>query len=71
MCWSSPRRAAATGCSTQTLPQQEFCRGQRVTLYYDPEAPEKMYVDGDRSVLGAEALYRIGVALLVLMFALL
>ena len=43
-----------------------------VTLYYDPEAPEKMYVEGDKSVLGAEALYAgIGVALLVLMFALL
>ena len=24
-----------------------------VTLYYDPEAPEKMYVEGDKSVLGA------------------
>ena len=43
-----------------------------VTLYYDPEAPEKMYVEGDKSVLGAEALDAgIGVALLVLMFALL
>lgn len=43
-----------------------------VTLYYDPEVPEKMYVEGDKSVLGAEALYAgIGVALLVLMFALL
>ena len=42
-----------------------------VTLYYDPEAPEKMYVEGDKSVLGAEVLYScIGVALLVLMFQL-
>ena len=30
-----------------------------VTLYYDPEAPEKMYVEGDQSVLGAEALYAV------------
>ena len=52
-------------------PQPLVCPGV-VTLYYDPEAPEKMYVEGDKSVLGAEALYAgIGVALLVLMFALL
>lgn len=39
-----------------------------VTLYYDPDAPEKMFVEGDKSVLGAELLYTgIGVALLVLM----
>ena len=51
---------------------KDFAEGSVVTLYYDPEAPEKMYVDGDKSVLGAEALYAgIGVALLVLMFALL
>ena len=51
---------------------KDFAEGSVVTLYYDPEAPEKMYVEGDRSVLGAEALYAgIGVALLVLMFALL
>ena len=37
-------------------------------LYYDPDAPEKMFVEGDKSVLGAELLYvGIGVALLVLM----
>ena len=51
---------------------KDFAEGSVVTLYYDPEAPEKMYVEGDKSVLGAEALYAgIGVALLVLMFALL
>ena len=45
-----------------------FAEGSTVTLYYDPEAPEKMYVEGDRAVLGAEVLYAaIGVALLVLM----
>ena len=51
---------------------KDFAEGSVVALYYDPEAPEKMYVEGDKSVLGAEALYAgIGVALLVLMFALL
>lgn len=45
-----------------------FAEGSVVTLYYDPEAPEKMYVEGDKSVLGAEVLYGcIGVVLLVLM----
>lgn len=45
-----------------------FAEGSVVTLYYDPDAPEKMYVEGDKSVLGAEVLYGcIGVALLVLM----
>ena len=34
-----------------------FASGEMVTLYYDPEDPEKMYVEGDRSVLGAEVLY--------------
>lgn len=48
-----------------------FAEGSVVTLYYDPEAPEKMYVEGDRSVLGAEVLYGcIGAALLVLMLQL-
>ena len=51
---------------------KNFAEGSVVTLYYDPENPEKMYVDGDKSVLGAEALYAgVGVALLLLMFALL
>ena len=41
--------------------------GSIVTLYYDPENPEKMYVEGDWSVLGAEILYAVlGVALLLL-----
>ena len=45
-----------------------FAEGSVVTLYYDPDAPEKMFVEGDKSVLGAELLYvGIGVALLVLM----
>lgn len=47
-----------------------FAAGENVTLYYDPEDPEKMYVEGDRSVLGAEALYfGLAVVLLVLMFS--
>ena len=45
-----------------------FTEGSVVTLYYDPDAPEKMFVEGDKSVLGAELLYAgIGVVLLVLM----
>ena len=45
-----------------------FAVGSVVTLYYDPDDPEKMFVEGDKSVLGAELLYAgIGVALLVLM----
>ena len=45
-----------------------FAEGSVVTLYYDPDAPDKMFVEGDKSVLGAELLYAgIGVALLVLM----
>ena len=47
---------------------KSFAEGSVVTLYYDPDAPEKMFVEGDKSVLGAELLYvGIGVALLVLM----
>ena len=45
-------------------------QGETVTLYYDPEDPEKLFVEGDRSVLGAEALYfGLAVVLLVLMFS--
>ena len=50
---------------------KSFATGSTVTLYYDPDDPEKMYVEGDRSVLGAEILYAVlGVALLALMFGL-
>ena len=46
---------------------KSFAVGDTVTLYYDPDDPEKMYVEGDRATLGAEVLYAvIGVALLVL-----
>ncbi len=45
-----------------------FASGEMVTLYYDPEDPEKMYVEGDRSVLGAEILYFcLAIVLLALM----
>ncbi len=45
-----------------------FASGEMVTLYYDPEDPEKMYVEGDCSVLGAEILYFcLAVVLLALM----
>lgn len=40
----------------------------KVTLYYDPDDPSKMYVEGDRAVLGAELLYAcMGAAMLVLL----
>ena len=53
------------------LPTAAFAEGSTVTLYYDPDDLEQMYVEGDRSVLGAEILYAgIGVALLVLMVGL-
>lgn len=45
-----------------------FAEGQTVTLHYDPENPEKLYVEGDRAVLGAEVLYfGLAVVLLLLM----
>ncbi len=51
---------------------KHFAEGSVVTLYYDPEAPEKMYRGGRQVRAGCRALYAgIGVALLVLMFALL
>ena len=38
------------------------------TLYYNPDDPAEMYVEGDKSVLGAEVLYVVlGIVLLVLM----
>ena len=46
---------------------KSFPVGDTVTLYYDPDATEKMYVEGDRATLGAEVLYAVlGVVLLVL-----
>ena len=46
-----------------------FAEGSTVTLYYDPEDPESMFVEGDKSVLGAEVLYVVlGIVLLGLMF---
>ena len=33
-----------------------FAEGETVTLYYDPDDLEKMYVEGDKAVLGAEVL---------------
>ena len=48
---------------------QGLCgRGDR-DLYYDPEDPEKMYVEGDRAVLGAEVLYFALAVVLVLLMA--
>lgn len=45
-----------------------FTVGQTVTLYYDPDDLEQLYVEGDRAVLGAEKLYwALGAVLLGLM----
>lgn len=46
-----------------------FAAGSEVTLYYDPDQPEKLYIEGDRAVLGAEAVYY-GLAVLLLVLAL-
>ena len=46
----------------------QLAQGAVVTLYYDPDDPAEMYVEGDKSVLGAEVLYVVlGIVLLVLM----
>ena len=34
-----------------------FAQGSEVTLYYDADHPERVYVEGDRAVLGAEVIY--------------
>ncbi len=44
-----------------------FSQGSQVTLYYDPDHPEKVYVEGDKAVLGAEAIYYVLAALLLLL----
>ena len=65
ICLSSRPRAAAY---PKAAKGKGFASGEMVTLYYDPEDPEKMYVEGDRSVLGAEILYFcLAVVLLALM----
>ena len=47
---------------------RELTQGAVVTLYYNPDDPAEMYVEGDKSVLGAEVLYVVlGIVLLVLM----
>lgn len=46
-----------------------FAVGSTVTLHYDPQDPEKMYVEGDKAALGAELVYlALGAALLALLF---
>lgn len=44
-----------------------FEQGSQVTLYYDPDRPEKVYVEGDKAVLGAEVIYYVLAALLLLL----
>lgn len=49
-----------------------FAVGSTVTLHYDSDHPEKLYVEGDKAVLGAEILYFVlGAALLLLSFGML
>ena len=40
-------------------------QGSQVTLYYDPDHPEKVYVEGDKAVLGAEMIYYVLAGLLL------
>ena len=40
-------------------------QGSQVTLYYDPDHPEKAYVEGDKAVLGAEMIYYVLAGLLL------
>ena len=44
---------------TRRLPRKAkgFAQGSEVTLYYDADHPERVYVEGDRAVLGAEVIY--------------
>lgn len=45
-----------------------FAQGSTVTLYYNPDSPDEMFVEGDKAVLGAEVLYVVlGVVLLALL----
>lgn len=44
-----------------------FEQGSEVTLYYDPDHPEKVYIEGDRAVLGAEIIYYVLAALLLVL----
>lgn len=44
-----------------------FEQGSKVTLYYDPDHPEKVYIEGDRAVLGAEIIYYVLAALLLVL----
>lgn len=44
-----------------------FEQGSEVTLYYDPDHPEKVYIEGDRAVLGAEIIYYVLAVLLLVL----
>ena len=46
-----------------------FAEGQTVTLYYDPDDLEKLYVEGDRAALGAEVLYFVLAVVLLALLA--
>lgn len=45
--------------------------GSQVVLYYDPDHPEKLYVQGDKAVLGAEVVYYVLTAALIVLSVLL
>ena len=57
--------------STRRLPYpmprkaKGFAQGSRVTLYYDPARPDNLFVEGDRAVLGGEAVYYLLAAFLL------
>ena len=63
--WSRRRKLMTRG---EKVEAAVAAQGAVVTLYYNPDDPAEMYVEGDKSVLGAEVLYVVlGIVLLVLM----
>ena len=44
-----------------------FEQGSEVTLYYDPDRPDKLFVEGDRAMLGAELVYYLLAAMLAVL----
>ena len=58
MCWPLPPQAAASAALPEAARGKSFAVGDTVTLYYDPDDPEKMYVEGDRATLGARCCMR-------------
>ena len=68
LCTKGQKVSARVAGLAQSRHGAAYAEGETVTLYYDPDDLEKMYVEGDKAVLGAEVLYAVlGVVLLVLM----